>query len=200
RGEAERSHETDCRITTLDSDEVATTRVVKVIDMQRDSIRQSEGRSPSGNKPVATKTQGAQQNSTIEHEQGGVSMVELCCAPCVFVVTGVFPLGLRPSLCQIESLCISITFNYPHGRDFVAIQCRYSTVCFVAPLGFTALNINTTNTFRDIAMSILITQYPFIPTKYDTTPTRHQRGGAHAVPRWCSVVFGWYERVLSDAE
>ncbi|WP_207384790.1 hypothetical protein, partial [Mycobacteroides abscessus] len=55
RGEAERSHETDCRITTLDSDEVATTRVVKVIDMQRDSIRQSEGRSPSGNEPVTMK-------------------------------------------------------------------------------------------------------------------------------------------------
>ncbi|WP_207384139.1 hypothetical protein, partial [Mycobacteroides abscessus] len=73
RGEAERSHETDCRITTLDSDEVATTRVVKVIDMQRDSIRQSEGRSPSGNEPVTMKIQGAQQNSTIGHEQGGVS-------------------------------------------------------------------------------------------------------------------------------
>ncbi|MFC5937687.1 hypothetical protein, partial [Mycobacterium bouchedurhonense] len=57
----------------MDSDEVATTLVVKVIDMQRDSIRQSEGRSPSGNEPVTMKTQGAQQNSTIEHEQGGVS-------------------------------------------------------------------------------------------------------------------------------
>ncbi|MEN4476746.1 hypothetical protein, partial [Mycolicibacterium cosmeticum] len=57
----------------MGSDEVATMRVVKGIDMQRDSIRQSEGRSPSGNKPVTTKTQGAQHNSTIDHEQGGVS-------------------------------------------------------------------------------------------------------------------------------
>lgn len=59
---------------------------------------------------------------------------------------------------------------------------------FRASLGFAALNINTTNTFRDIAMSILITQYPFIPTEYDTTPTRRgSRPTAHPYRPYPSI-------------